>query len=167
MNHHTTRPSWGRLLLALLAASGVAVVVPLLLATAALSRGFTDPGAVFAMAFAPIGIPIAAVFALPLAIAVRTGLLPAKPLWMAAGGLATALAYLFAGGWAARHHPGELLELLVYPASSALLALHGPHRLEMTPNETFDFWLFRAFLVGIPLGGLLGGLTLGRIARSS
>ncbi len=159
------RIAWGRLLLAWLAASVVAVVTPLLLVVAALSRGFTDPGALFALAFAPIGVPVAAVFALPLVVTV--GLFrEVRPFWIALGGLATALAYLLAGDWAALHHPGELLELLVYPASSALLALHGPHSLDMTRGETFDYWLFRAFLVGIPLGGLLGGLTLARIAKA-
>lgn len=164
MRDRADRPTWSRLLLAWLVASIVAVVVPLLLTVAALSRGFTDPGALFALAFAPFGVPVAAVFSLPLVVAVGLFHGP-RPIWVALGGLATALVYLLAGAWAALHHPGELLELLVYPASSALLALHGSHSLDLTPNETFDFWLFRAFLVGIPLGGLLGGLTLGRLAR--
>lgn len=158
-------PSWPLLLLALLTASTVAVVSALLIVAAALSRGFTDPGALFAMAFTPFGVPVAALLALPLALAVKAGLVRGR-LPIALGGLATALVYLIGGSRLAALHPGELAELLLYPASSALLALHGPHGLDLTPNQTFDVWLYRAFLAGIPLGGLLGGMTLAQAVRT-
>lgn len=151
-------PSSGKVLLALLKASIIAVFTALLVLTFC-STYLLGPLAFAILLVTPLGVPVAFVGALPLAVAAINGLLiGVRPIRLGWAGLGLSLLYVGAGFWLG-DAPSSALGWIFYPAHTAAQALTA-----QIWTRGRDWWEpSLALMVGIPLGGFLGGWRLGQL----